>query len=154
MISTYSCLISCAQSTRRQTVCRGSPSVGSLSTGPGTNSTATLSTQTSSEGFLAFTQLCPEEGGRATGARDPALVVTLPVRVRQLDLYPEEQKCLRNCHFASSPGTDRQFPAGLCRVHQRWRNGPTLCPGRNPQRKHVTMRGDSSLGLGQVALSH
>lgn len=84
LISTYSCLISCAQSTRRQTVCRGSPSVGVLSTGPGTNSTATLSTQTSSEGFLAFTQLCPEEGGRATGARDPALVATLPVRVRQL----------------------------------------------------------------------
>lgn len=133
--------------------CREPPAAGALSTGARADYSHPLHTRQPGK-VLRVTQLCPEGGGRVTGARSP-----LPVE-------PSNWTCIRRTTEMSTELSLCLLDTGLmscfllasgvllCWVPPKWRNGPIPCPRRNPHRKHVTMRGDPSLRLGQVSLSH
>lgn len=128
LISTYSRLISCA-SLLRLTLCRGTehracPHRPSLK----------------GSWHLPY---CALKG--VGGDQEPGLLLSWHgslVRVSRLDLCPEELKCLQSCLLAS-------FLLASVGGPQQWRNGPTLCLGRNPQRNPVTMKEILVLGWGR-----
>lgn len=127
--------------------CRGPPAAGALSTGARADYSHPLH-------ILRVTRLCPEGGRRVTGAR--SLLLVEPSNWTCIRRTTEMSMELSLCLLAMGLMSCFLLASGvlLCWVPLKWRNGPIPCPRRNPHRKHVTMRGEPSLRLGQVALSH